>query len=274
MHKPEEISYSQRRNERRNPPKKETIIEPITYNKKLFVDFDVVICIPSHNRYFKVRRLIKQFYEQSTNYSFKIILLNDGSIDNNYKLLKEEFPELIYIKNNTANGKVLHWYCYNQMWEYLKKITSHCVLQMDDDFIICDNFLNTILDLFFEKKMENGNIMAIAPHLWSFNIKSDCEKWWNNNYSIDGIGLIDYDIINIINYELKKVDEKVVIKTGVAAGAWTQISNAIKNNNGIVYRPDNSLVYHDALNDSKLHGDFRVNGKHEIYTQKFIDEII
>src|SRR5690606_17726513 len=46
--------------------------------------YDVVICIPSHNRFEKVLRIIDSLYEQKTNHLFKIILLNDGSSDSRY----------------------------------------------------------------------------------------------------------------------------------------------------------------------------------------------
>lgn len=232
------------------------------------VDYDVVICISSHNRYDKVNRLINQLYAHDKKYLFKIILLNDGSDDERYDILLEEFPDIIYIKNEKPNGKVNHWYCYNQMWEYLRNITCHAVLQMDDDFILCNDFLNIILDMFFELKKANDNIIAIAPHLWSFKKESRFESWWKNNHFIDGIGLINYRVIKNMNYEMKPVNVNIVSKIGVPAGAWNQITNAIHNSGGKIFRPENSLVYHDGNDDPQLHADHRINGKKwSIYTK-------
>jgi glycosyltransferase involved in cell wall biosynthesis len=243
------------------------------YCKKIFVDYDVVICIPSYNRYKRVRRLISQFYKQPTKYTFKIILLNDGSTGGWYNKLAKEFPETIYLKNKTPNGKVLHWYCYNQMWEKLKEIMCHTVLQMDDDFILSDNFLNTIVDLFFKAKENNGSIMAIAPHLWSFKKEGRNENWWSRTDFVDGIALIDEAVIKYMNYEMKPVDADAVSKAGAPVRAWTQIGQAIKNMNCIIYRTPESLVYHDGNDDSKLHGDVRKLGKGGVYTQKYIGKI-
>jgi glycosyltransferase involved in cell wall biosynthesis len=243
------------------------------YKKRAFVDYDVVICIPSYERYEKVRRLISQFYKQLTKYTFKIILLNDGSTDIRYDTLIEEFPNIIYLKNEKPNGKILHWYCYSQMWKQLKNITCHAVLQMDDDFLISDNFLNTIIDLFFCVKEKNNGVMAIAPHLWSSNEVCNDEPWWKiNNHFVDGIALIDDEVIKRMNYEMKPVDNNK-LKEGSSAFAWSQIGDVIKEMRCVVYRTPNSLVYHDGNLDSKLHGEHRKKSGGKVFTQKYIGKL-
>ena len=247
-------------------------IQKIDYVKKKNVDYDVTICIPSYNRYEKIYRLINQFFTQETKYTFKIILLNDGSDDMLYDTLSDSFQEIIYIKNDRPNGKMLHWYSYNQLWLNLRNIKCHAVLQMDDDFIISNNFLNTIVDLFFKKKEENGNIMAIAPHLWSFK-ENNVENWWKRTDFVDGIALIDIDIIDNLNYELHAPNHQILKKCGTSAMAWSQISIGIKNYHGIVLRTKDSLVYHDGNDDSKLHSEHRKEEKNGIYTQRYIENI-
>lgn len=244
----------------------------ISHEKKAFVDYDVVICIPSYNRYKKVNRLIKQFYNQPTKYTFKIILLNDGSDDKKYKKFSKKYSEITYIENEKPNGKVMHWFCYNQMWEFLKNIECHVVLQMDDDFILCDNFLDTITDTFFSEKEKNNHIVAVSPHLWSFKHKNN-EKWWGHSYFVDGIALIDSRIIEFMNYEMQPVNVEEVSKAGSPVRAWTQIGLAIYNTNNRLYRTPYSLVYHDGNDDSKLHSDVRGDGKNGVYTQKYIGKL-
>ncbi len=243
------------------------------YTKRGFVDTDIVICISSYNRFDKVTRLINQFYSQPTKYSIKIVLLNDGSTDVRYKNIPELYPSILYIENETPNGKVNHWYCYSQMWENLKQIKFHALLQLDDDFILCDNFLDIITDLFFTKRFENYNCLAISPHLWSFKKHTMHEGWWKRTDFVDGIAMIDYTVIENLNYQLQPVDADEVSKPGATVRAWSQISGAIKKMNGIIYRTDYSLVYHDGNLDSKLHGDVRKNGKTGVYTQKFINNL-
>lgn len=238
----------------------------VPYNKKVYVDYDVVICIPSHERYEKIHRMLNQFYSQKTKYSFKVIVLNDGSSDVRYDMLDEIFPEIIYIKNEISNGLSRHWYCYNQMWEYLKNIESHVVLNMDDDFILCDNFLNKTLDIFFREKKRNNRVLAIAPHTWSFDLTTSIYDFPENK--IDGIGLFDFNFIVALKFQLNPVHFKNIC-LGNSAGVWKQITNILNDNNYYVFRTEYSYVWHDGNDDSKLHGSFRK--MKAIYTQNFID---
>jgi hypothetical protein len=246
----------------------------LSYPKRVYVDYDVVICIPSYDRYEKVRRLISQFYSQPTKYTFKIILLNDGSSDLAYDTLNKEFPEIVYLKNKTPNGKMRHWHCYSQLWENLKGLEFHTTLQMDDDFILSDGFLNTIVDFFYYLKDGNENIKAVAPHLWSTNKNCNTEPWWTQyNTFVDGIALIERAVLEFMSYQMTPVDPVKVSVDGSSALAWAQVGSAIKKMNGIVYRTANSLVYHDGNNDSKLHPNHRNMEGGKVYTQKYIGKL-
>ena len=257
------VSRNEIRTGKRNPR------PPKPYHKKLVVDYDVVICIPSHNRYQKVKRMITQLYEQQTKYIFKIIILNDGSSSRWYDKIPKDFPDITYLKNEKPNGKAMHWYCYNQLWEELKNIDCHAVLQTDDDFILSDNFLDTIIDMFFDLKEKDSAWMAVSPHLWSFNKNSNFETWWNQTDFVDGIALIDDMIIKNMGYGMQRVDAEAVSKAGVPVRAWTQIGDAINKIGGNIHRTENSLVYHDGNEDSKLHGDVR-SAEKGVFTQKYI----
>lgn len=241
------------------------------YIKRESVDYDFVITIPSHGRYEKVRRMIAQYYEQANKYSIKIILLNDGSTDERYDTLPEEFPDLIYLKNDEPNGKINHWYCYNQMWEYVKEIDCHAILQTDDDFILSDDFLTKIGDMYFNEKKKYNGILAIAPHLWSFKEYSEYEWHWTTTDFMDGIALIDVDVIKKMDYQMTMVDADIVRKSGEPVRTWSQINNTISEMKGMIKKTDESLVYHDGNDESKLHTDARIGGG--VYTQKYIGKL-
>lgn len=240
--------------------------EPISENDESI--YDVVICIPSHNRYEKINRLINTIKSQSTDFKYKIILLNDGSSDQRYDFLRKENPDIIYIKNDLANGKTYHWYCYNQMWSKLRDIKTRTVLQMDDDFILCNSFLNKILTIFYTQRQCNPKVIAISPHLWSFKETVDYEKWWDRKDLVDGIALFDIEYIKKLNYQLSPI-EKNVEGDGRSVQVWQQIAKFVIKNNWQIYRCEKSLVYHDGNDDSQLHPNFR--NKKKIYTQRFID---
>jgi len=237
------------------------------------VDYDVIICIPSYNRYEKVNKLLNQFYTQKTKYTFSIVFLNDGSDDNNYDNLKNKYNRFTYLKNDKPNGKLYHWRCYNQMWNVVKTFKSHTILHMDDDFILADNFLDKLLDIYFSKKNENNNIMCIAPHSWSFIKKYNIiDHWWSDKYAIDGIALFDYNLIEEMNFSLQPVSNKVV-NPGIPVGVWVQFSNFMKKNNYYLYRTNISYVFHDGNEDSKLHGDVRNKNK-GVYSKRLDDSLL
>lgn len=220
-------------------------------------DYDVAICIPSFNRYEKLTRLIYQFLTQETKYRFKIIVLDDGSDDERYFSLSKDY-NVFYLKNPAPNGKAKHWVCYSQMWGMIRNDKCRFVLQLDDDFILCDNFLDTLIDTFIQKNFENPNIIGVAPHSWSFDAREFIgnEPWWDNPQLIDGIGLFDISVIKDMNYTLNYVTPRVA-HTGVSVKVWSQFTNYAVVNKKHYYRTEKSLVYHDGNLDPKLHPNFR-----------------
>lgn len=246
------------------------LVNPDTQNnllKKSDVDCDIIICIPSHNRYNKIKHLLTQFYSQPTKYSFKIVLLNDGSDEIKYDSIPKKFKDLIYIKNPTPNGKALHWACYSQMWSVVKHLKFSYLLQMDDDFILCDNFLDKIVEHLILASQLDSRVIGIAPHLWSFSNYNENieESWWKNNNSIDGIGLFHSSILKDLNYSLQPVSS-TVSKIGHSVQVWNQFRTYSERNNKIFARTSTSLVFHDGNDDSQLHTNFR--NKKKIYSQR------
>ena len=78
--------------------------ESITYEIKDYgeyikpenVDYDVLIYISSFNRYKNVKGLLTQLFTQKSKYTFKVILMNDGSENRWYNQFPTMFPEIIY----------------------------------------------------------------------------------------------------------------------------------------------------------------------------------
>lgn len=237
------------------------------YVKKTDVDYDVIICVSSFNRFDKVNKLLSMFYTQDSNYSYKVILLDDNSTDDRYMELKEIYPNIEYYKNNKNNGRKLYWYTVTQLWQYAKNYKSNTILMIDDDFLLCDNFLNTICDLFYYIKNENNNVVGIAPHLHSYMLYISQMDWWFNTYSVDGVCLFDRNFIESFNYQLEIVSDDE-LKAEAHAHGWSQIQKRIKLENKMVYKTKYSLVYHDGNDESRLGGE----NKSKAYTFFFKKE--
>lgn len=240
----------------------------VIYLKEKFMEnnLDIVVCITSYNRFKMVKRLVDQLLIQQTTIKFKILLFNDGSTDENYNIFKNYSDKLTYLHRDKNGGKSKYYQTINILWSELKKYNTKFLLQTDDDFILCPNFLNTLMEKYLDVKEKTPNISMLCPHTYSFKknmLKSDYDSISNTG---DGISLIDIDIIKKLNYSIKE-PLKNVVNNGVSVGFWQQICDVVNKNNNKVFRLYNSLVFHDNTGGSVMHGDFR-NHKF-IFTQNF-----
>lgn len=230
---------------------------------------DILFCITSYNRYDNVEKLIKDLLIQNTKYTYQILLINDGSNDNRYDDFINYSEKLTYIYNEKNGGKNDYYKTVNKLWSLIPNYDFKYIIQSDDDFIICDNFINRLTDYFLNERIANDKILALSPHLYSFSKYSDKELSWDDTNGVDGIAIITHDVIKNLNYELISPGE--VNKPGRSVGTWQQISKSIKQLGGITKRTNYSLVYHNNTGGSVLHGDFRKIKM--IFTQKFIGEL-
>jgi len=254
------------------PPVKDLPVELKDYGpyvKEENVDYDVVICVTSFERYKKVRRIIKQLHTQESKYTFKFCMINDASLDERYKTLKTEFPNIVYLENDVNGGKVNYWRTVNKLWEVGGTFKSHGFLQIDDDFILCDNFLDRLMDAFFSKKEENNGFMVFSYHIYGYDRNKPQADWWYNGVSIaiDGGTLFDARFVKMFNYHVE-IGEKL-IAAHTSTFVWDTIVQHIRNFGVRVYRLPNSLAWHDGNFDSKLNEQARRHKKS--YTKNFID---
>jgi len=248
------------------------VIDYGKYIKPEITDYDVIICISSFDRYEKILRLLEQFFSQKTKYSFKIILMNDGSNDIRYSELEFMFPDIIYLKNDINGGKINYWLTINSMWNLASNFKSCGIVQLDDDFILCDEFLDHLLSKFFEVKEISNNYMAFSFHLYNFNKNAPIESFWFNEKEIfiDGGMLLDTQFLKLFNYELDNIKERVTPKT--SSYTWVRIKERMIEFGIKIYRFENSLVWHDGNDDSKLHPTVRKTKR--VYTKNFINKEI
>lgn len=236
------------------------------YDKKKIVDFDLIILIGSFNRYNKLKKLIDQIYLQDSNYSFKIILCDDGSTDKRYsKVLSKKFPEIEIIKNEENNGKLGYYKTMTNLWGCASKYSCHGICHLDDDFIVCNEFINNLFDVFFRKKEENNKIVSVYFHKTSKENHKVIDE-----YRVDGGVIFDSDFVKALNFKVDKPNVRYT-STGISSGVWRYISDKIKGNKLKSFRTNNSLIRHDGNEDSKMHGKHRKECP--INTYDFKDEI-
>jgi len=242
------------------------------YLKENNVDFDVVFCVSSFERYEKIYNILEQLFSQETKYTFKFILMNDGSKDRRYNELQYHFPDILYLKNEVGGGKINYWKTINLLWKKASEIKTYGIIQLDDDFVLCDEFLNRLMDKFFEVKEISNNYMVFGFHLYNFRKESLIESFWfdEKEIFIDGGMFLDTQFLKLFNYELDKIEERVTPKT--SSYTWVRLKERMLEFGIKIYRFENSLVWHNGNDDSKLHPTIR-NIK-RVYTKKFIDKEI
>lgn len=239
------------------------------YEMEENVDYDVVICVSSFERYTKARRILRQLHTQESKYRFKFCLMNDSSTDERYDNLKNEFPDIDYIKNDINGGKKEYWKTVNKLWSVGSKYNCHAFLQIDDDFILCNNFLDRLLDEFFKKKVEDNHYMAFTYHLYGYDKNTPLPEWWRNNISvaIDGGTMFDNRFLKLINHRVD-IGEKI-IAAHTSTFFWDTIVGHFRELGVRVYRMPKSLAWHDGNFDSKLN--FQARKTKKSYTKEFID---
>lgn len=220
------------------------------YEKKINVDYDAVIIIASYNRFEKLCRILKQLHKQKTQYNIKIIVYNDGSTDIKYNKLQKKFPKIDYINNEINNGKYGYWKTITTLFKKSSEYISHVVIQIDDDFLLCDKFIDKLVNKFFEGKAINNKNVAIYYHL---PMVSGIRNGWGMVNWIDGGALFDAEFLHEINYSVDKISEsRWKISPEISSGVWKQISEKIDKNGLLTYKLEYSLANHDGNDDSKM----------------------
>jgi len=239
----------------------------VDYLKELNIKYDVVILISSFNRYAKVKRLISQLYTQDSKYKFKIVLLNDGSTYYKYKTIKDYFPKLEYIENVKNGGKYRYWKTINELFKVSSENKSHAILQIDDDYILCENYLDILLDKFFELKEINNRYVGISYHI----THNSNQLAWGFKHWVDGGTLFDYKFIEKIKFNIDEISEsRWKNDKELSSGVWRQVSQKIHQMKLLVHKTEFSLVKHNGNEDSKMNKLQR--DKQPIHTWRFIDD--
>lgn len=216
------------------------------YNINKNIDYDVIIITGSYNRFEMLYNQLKKFFNQKTRYTFKFIVLNDGSDDPRYDSLKIQFPSIIYLKNTTSNGKKKYWKTITDLLQEAKNYKAHAILQIDDDFDLCESFVDRIMDLFFIKKRENNKILGISYHLYGEKHINE-NRWGCDNGSwADGGCLYDYVFFEKSGFKINEMPE-IRWKTPISSGVWEQVSRSINYIGCLIYKTPVSYVNHEGI---------------------------
>lgn len=230
-------------------------------------DYDIVIGILSYDRYNKLNDLINSILNQKSDYTFCIVIIDDCSYDEK-KLIKLKNNNIKIIKNNKNNGKELYWKTINNLLKEISCYNFEYFLQLDDDFLICENLINKSFLLFKENLiLNNKKLGAISLHLNNKNDLND-NRWGLGVNWVDGGSIFYRKFLEDINFKISEISKKRWISNkNLSSGVWQKMSFLLKKNDYLVAKVNKSLLYHDDDNLSKMNYHQRI--LHNIKTFNF-----
>jgi hypothetical protein len=222
------------------------------YQKREKVDYDALVIISSYDRFEKLDRILGQLFTQPTKFNIRVIVYNDGSSDERYKTLPEKYPELMYLSSTANNGKFFYWRSINVLLKKVSRYTTHVVIQIDDDFILCDGFINEVMQVFFKSKELDNRYIAINYH--NNSICNEGKKiWFGFDHGVDGGTVFDFNFLETLRFKIDPIPQHRWRKNPkLSSGVWTQVTKKINDWGLLTYKLNYSLACHDGNGDSKM----------------------
>lgn len=242
-----------------NLGKKNDMVLPQTKKKE---KVDLIFVIPTYNRYEMLRNLITSLTKEKTDVKHKVFVLDDAS--NNHLKNKEvcsNIDNLVYDNNKHNNGKKMYWKTFNTMLNFAKKYQFKHLVQIDDDFDLCENFIDRINNL--SDKHNNSFVRYI-------NTGSPKLRWDTVNW-VDGGTMIPYSFLQRIKFKIDPIPySRWNYAPHLSSGVWQQITEKLVKYKYKTIHLKKSLVKHLGYKDSRMNKEMRK--KNNIFSKNFIDE--
>jgi len=259
--KPINVNMSNRRERRLGIQTKPINVDLVSTKKMIWddeidgdVDYDVVVIIASKDRFDNLSSILDNLFNTETKYSCKVIVINDASEDKTYNSLVEKYPLITYLENDVNYGKCRYWETINKLFDEAKKYKFKYLIQIDDDFELCNSFLDVVVDEYIKYKKINKKTICLSYHIMDDSNK----KRWGLKYWIDGGGLYDYFFLKNIGFKINPINmNRWNVNKNISSGVWQQISKKINDYGCIIQKTEKSLANHLGFSESKMHPEFR-----------------
>jgi hypothetical protein len=214
---------------------------------------DIIITINTYNRFDSLIKLLNQLLTQNNSHKINIVVCDDSSDDIRYvetNFFKENNIKLI--KTDVNNGKMGYWKTINLLMLNVKNFNFDFLIQLDDDFEICDNFIDLCVDFFKSQLKLNNTICAMSLHLNGVT-DGTSNRWGCGNSWVDGGAIYTKKIIETLNYEVMPINKnRWQYDKKLSSGVWQQISCRINRYNLSIIKPNYSFLKHNNNNISKM----------------------
>lgn len=215
---------------------------------------NIFISICTFNRPKTLKKLLTEIFKQTTKHNFLISIFDDNS-EEDYDFINEfKGNKLVYYKSKVNNGKHRYWENINHQLNLFKKLKFEYFLQIDDDFLICDNFLNLCVENINKHTKEDKKTMAMRIHK---DFRANKQIWGTKNW-VDGGTLYKRLFFENIGFYIKPINKnRWKINNHLSSGVWEQLSRKMQKFGWSSKNTDKSLVYHIGYKDSKMNPEAR-----------------
>jgi len=206
-----------------------------------------LVCIPAYNE----GKMIKNLVQKCLQYSDKVIVCDDGSIDNTSKQAEEGGATVINHKKNLGKGSAL-----KTLFKYAKELEPEVMITIDGDNQFLPEEINKLAEPILKKNAdivigyrfdENSEMPSyrkignkvldkmtrMASELSFRDTQSGFRSYSNKaiheiNFNADGFGADSEILVNASKIDLKILEEKVTViyNTGDSTSTKDPISHS------------------------------------------------
>ncbi|MDX9802835.1 MAG: glycosyltransferase [Dehalococcoidales bacterium] len=218
-------------------------------------DFDFAVVMSSYNRYSDAVRVINQIRGQQTVGTYRIFLLDDGSTEPGYADLQNT-EDMTVLRNTHNNGRKGYWKSVGRIMHATEEYNYRYLVQIDDDFVLCTHFLDTLRHMFEAQKCD-----AVHYHINTEEFGVDRFRWGMECW-VDGGTAFTREFLSSIRFRIDPVpesrwDEDPLLSSGV----WQQISGKLRVSGACVFKPETTLAVHTGNRVSMMNPDERIKTK-------------
>jgi GT2 family glycosyltransferase len=218
--------------------------------------YDFIIITSTYQRNEMLKSILEEINSQETDFSYKIIVLNDGNNVEEFNTYFSEVENVKILHNNKNNGKYEYWKSIDTLFKEANKYNFKYLIQLDDDSYPVQNFLNTVVEFFNKNNNTILKLMVTENH--NFNSKMEVNKKWGMNHWVDGGTAYPKIIFDTIGYRINEIPKSRWYKAEwLGSGVWEQVSKRFNKHNFKTYNPPKSYLNHLGYKDSIMNSEER-----------------
>jgi len=220
---------------------------------------DLVFLIATYDRPTMLHRLLKQLRAQTTAYSTRFFIINDGSLLSYGKPLRyfKRYCTGKYERTVRNHGKYYHWMIVDRLIKQLKGLDFKYAFKLDDDVQLHPQFIERCLHTF--EQIQDPNKVGLNPwvdkrarrRIWTDVSPEVLDNVIRVGW-VDGDWMLTPKAFEMLDWRCPPTPEHWWQSRAESSGVGRNISWSIVGNGGTLYMPKESLIFHGE-HDSKMH---------------------